>query len=313
MKGLELSEKYFNEFGSQILENEFGDILPFLAVGLCGSGSECFGFDDEISQDHDYEPGFCIFLPGEDIVDRKKAFLLERAYAKLPKEYLGFKRNLLQPVGGSRHGVIRISDFFIEKTGVPDGELDLHEWLSLPANFLAEATNGKIFFDNYGLISSVREKLSFYPDDIKKKKLAAHLLLMAQSGQYNFVRCIRHGEPAAAQLAAFEFVKNAVSAVFLLNEKYEPYYKWCFKALRSLPELSYTAENLEKILMTDNYGENAEDKYYLIEGVASDIIDELAEQGLTKAICSDLEKHAYSVNDGISDSEIRNLHILAAV
>ena len=38
-----------------------------------------------------------------------------------------------------------------------------------------------------------------------------------------------------------------------------------------------------------------------------------AEQKLTEAICGDLEKHAYSVNDGIEDAEIRNLHILAAI
>ena len=37
------------------------------------------------------------------------------------------------------------------------------------------------------------------------------------------------------------------------------------------------------------------------------------EQGLTKAICGDLEKHAYSVNDRVSDANLRNLPVLAAV
>ena len=41
------------------------------------------------------------------------------------------------------------------------------------------------------------------------------------------------------------------------------------------------------------------------------MIDLLQEQGLTEAVCGDLEKHAYSVNDRIRDNEIRNLHILA--
>ena len=57
----------------------------------------------------------------------------------------------------------------------------------------------------------------------------------------------------------------------------------------------------------------AESKYDMIEDVAADVIDELTAQGLTKAICGDLEKHAYSVNDSIVDGQIRNLHILAAV
>ena len=50
-----------------------------------------------------------------------------------------------------------------------------------------------------------------------------------------------------------------------------------------------------------------------MEGIASDIIDVLSEQSLTKAVCGDLEKHAYSVNDGVSDAALRNMHILAGV
>ena len=146
-----------------------------------------------------------------------------------------------------------------------------------------------------------------------KKKLAGHLLLMAQAGQYNYTRCMRHGENAAAQLAAIEFARNTMSAVFLLNRAYEPFYKWSFRAMRALPKLSLTAELLEYLITTDNEGELASDKYDVIEDIAADVIDELIEQGLTKANCGDLEKHAYSVNDGVADSEIRNLHILTAV
>ena len=62
MKGLELSKKYYLEFGKPMLERTFADPLPHIAVGLVGSGSECLGFDDEISTDHDFEPGFCIFI-----------------------------------------------------------------------------------------------------------------------------------------------------------------------------------------------------------------------------------------------------------
>ena len=183
MKGLELSEKYFEEFGRPMLEKELPDILPYLAVGLFGSGSECFGYDDEVSRDHDFEPGFCIFLPDESVIDRRTAFQLERAYAKLPKEFMGVKREMLAPVGGMRHGVIRTADFFNDKIGAYDGKLTMEAWLTLPEHYLAEAVNGKVFFDNYGEVTRIREQLSRYPEDIKRKKLAGHLLLMAQSGQ----------------------------------------------------------------------------------------------------------------------------------
>ena len=313
MNGMELSRAYYENFGEPMLREQFPDVLQHVAVGLAGSGSECFGFDDDVSADHDFEPGFCIFLPGEDVVDRRTAFLMERAYARLPKEFMGYERQTLQPVGGARHGVLRTAEFFTAKTGTPDGKLTPAQWLAVPEYALAEATNGAIFADYRGEVTAIREALSAYPDDVMKKKLAGDLLLMAQAGQYNYMRCIRHGETAAAQLAVFEFAKSTIHAIFLLNRRYEPYYKWSFRALRALPVLSITAELLEYLLTSDNEPETAEEKYRVIEGIAADVIDELIGQELTKANCGDLEKHAYSVNDGIADAELRNMHILAAV
>jgi len=312
MNGMELSRAYYEEYGKPMLA-EFPQLQPYLAAGLTGSGSECFGFDDEVSRDHDFEPGFCIFLPGEDIVDRKSAFQLERAYAKLPKEFLGFRRSVMQPVGGARHGVLRISEFFTEKTGTADGAMSLTEWLTVPEASLAEAVNGTLFFDNYGEITRIRQQLSCYPEDIRRKKLAGHLLLMAQAGQYNYTRCLQHGEPGAAQLAVFAFAESCMEVIFLLNRRYRPYYKWSFRSLRTLDKLPILAELLEYLITSDNSGDSAEEKYRVIEDIAGDVIDELMEQKLTQAVCGDLEKHAYSVNDTITDPQIRNMHILAAV
>ena len=59
MNGLELSHAFFETWGRPMLEKEFPQLLPYLAVGLFGQGSECFGFDDAVSRDHDFEPGFC--------------------------------------------------------------------------------------------------------------------------------------------------------------------------------------------------------------------------------------------------------------
>ena len=136
---------------------------------------------------------------------------------------------------------------------------------------------------------------------------------MAQSGQYNYRRCLKHGETGAAQLAAGEFVKNTLSAAFLLNRVYMPYYKWSFRALGALPGGEDLGRSLEWLLTTGNGPETAENKYFCMEGIASQIIDLLQEQGLTEATCGDLEKHAYSVNDGIRDSGIRNLNVMYCV
>ena len=329
MKGLELARKYFEEYGRAMLEEEFPETSRYLAVGLVGSGSECLGYDDVLSEDHDFEPGFCIFLPGEEVVDRKEAFRLERAYAKLPKEYMGYKRSVMSPVGGSRHGVIRIADFYRDKTGVDlttDGpsegpesagrafrQLTVEEWLHIPSHALLEATNGEVFEDPYGLFTDIRDYLSILPLDVRLKKLAGHTLLAAQSGQYNYPRLARRGEKAAAQMAVYEFVKSTMEVIFLLNDAHMPYYKWSFRALRDLPLLADLDEPLYALMTTDNEENRPQEKYEQIEAIAGRLIAALQEQGLTKATCGDLEKHAYSVNDLIEDGYVRNLNILYAV
>lgn len=311
MKGLELSRGYYEEYGKPMLERDFPELLPYLAVGFTGSGSEHYGYDDETSRDHDFEPGFCIFLPGEAVVDRRKAFLLERAYAKLPREYQGVKRQPVSPVGGNRNGVLRTEEYYAAAVGSPTGELSPEAWLRIPDYALAEAVNGEIWFDGYGEVSRIRENLKAMPQDVKLKRLAGNLLVMAQSGQYNFLRCLSHGEPEAAQMACMEFVTGTMKVLFLLNDRYMPYYKWSFRGLRELEHMEELSRKLSWLVLGDSAA--TEKKYEIMEDISSQVISELQARELTKAICGDLEKHAYSVNDRIRDPLIRNMHILTAI
>ena len=66
MKGLELARRYWEEVGRPAFEKGCPKVLEKASVGLAGEGSECFGFDDEYSQDHDWGPGFCVWLSDED-------------------------------------------------------------------------------------------------------------------------------------------------------------------------------------------------------------------------------------------------------
>lgn len=313
MKGIELSKEYFEAFGKEVLETEFSAALPLLAVGLVGGGSECLGFDDEVSTDHDFEPGFCIFLPDEETVDRRTAFLLERAYAKLPKEFMGFIRSPLNPVGGNRHGVIRMEDFFLEKVGSRDGRLSLGQWFSVPEQGLLEATSGAVFFDNLGKFSEIRKRLGYFPEDIRLKKLSGHLLLMAQSGQYNYNRCILRGNTAAAQMAVFEFTKSALHTIYLLNRTYMPYYKWSFRGLEGLPILGDLTGDLEYLISSGNSTDEAEKKTAIIEDICVKIADVLKTQRLTEEDGAEMEQQAYAVNEKITDHGIRTLHILYGI
>ena len=313
MKGIDIARAYWEQCGLPMLESVFPGLLPLVAAGLTGPGSECFGFDDDVSRDHDFEPGFCLFLPGEDQVDRRTAFRLERAYAGLPKEFMGLRRNLMAPEGGQRRGIMRTADYYREKLGTEDGILVIGQWMYIPEHTLAEAVNGVVFYDGSGEVTEIRERLSRYPEDIRRKKLTGRLLLMSQSGLYNYTRCLAHGETGAAQLAAVEFADHAMAAVFLLNEVYRPFYKWRFRAMRQLSRLSLLAELLEYLITTGNDGDTAGEKRKVMEGIAADIMGETMTQGLCHKAVSSLEACARSVNDGIADPGLRNADLLAGV
>ncbi len=309
MKGLEISKKYYKEYGENMIKTYFAEYENKIAVGLVGEGSECFGFDDNFSRDHDYEPSFCMWLTKEDY--EKIGFKLERAYAKLPKSFMGETRQIINPVGGSRHGVMIIDDFYRSFLGTADVVDDYRWWLYARPNMLAVASNGEVFKDDLGKFLGVRNKLKQgYPEEIRLKKLCANLLIMAQSGQYNYSRCIKRGEKGAGAIAFFEFVKSTISTIYLLNNAYEPFYKWSFKGLEKLDRLSELRSTLEEILEFGNSKNEFNAKLEIIDDIAGIIVEELKNQGITSAVCRDLEKHAYSVNDKIKNAELRNLHVL---
>ncbi len=309
MQGLEISRKFYLQYGKPMLEEQFFDVIDRIAVGLAGEGSECLGFDDELSRDHDFEAGFCLWITAED--ERKFGFKLERAYSKLPKEFMGLTRSPLSPVGGNRHGVITVEDFYTRFLGAKTAPDTAEKWLYTPSASLRAASSGAVFTDPLGKFSSVREiLLAGYPEDIRRKKLAAHVIFMAQAGQYNYARCLMRGENGAAQLAVFEFVKHAISAIYLLNNSYEPFYKWAYRGLSQLPVLGNIGDTLTVLTELDNSRENANMKQEVIEDVASLLIAAFKAQGLSEAICGDLEKHAYSILDSVNDPMLRNMHIM---
>lgn len=312
MKGLEIARSYYREYGEKMLVEQFGDVLDRITVGLVGDGSECLGFDDEISVDHDFEPGFCLFVDEQD--EREFGFRLERAYAKLPKEYMNLSRSIMSPAGGNRRGVIVTEDFYEKHLGIKTAPGELYDWIRIPESYLSVASSGEIFKEGKGKFMEVRHVLKEgYPEDVRKKKLAARLAFMGQSGQYNYARCVLRGESGAAQLALYEFVTNAVGAVYLLNKTYCPFYKWAFRGMRELPTLSDLELPLTYLLETGNDKADFEVKQGIIEDVATALITEMKAQSLTDAMCNNLDTHAYSVTDKIKDGFLRNMHVMDGV
>lgn len=297
MNGIELSRAYYQQFGEPMLKRDFPALYPRLAAAKVGEGSDCFGFDDALSRDHDFEAGFLLLAP--DDTDRKTLFALERAYAALPQEFMGVRRPKMAPPGGRRCGVFTVSEFYLRETGHPTPPADDAAFYAIPDYALAAATNGAVFYDGTGDFTARREGFSRLPSAVRATRLAAALIAAGQSGQYNYARCVGHGEEGAAQLAITDFVKSCLQICFLLEEKHPPFYKWVFRALRALPRFSDLAEPLSFLLTSENSAALVPHKAGIVEDVALRFSDALRKEGLSNVESPDLERHAYAVKDTV--------------
>lgn len=304
MKGLDLAERYWNEVGRPALAVACPEAAERWSAGLVGEGSECFGFDDEVSRDHDWGPGFCVWLDAPDF--ERFGARLQAAYDALPAEFMGFRRDV-QPEGAGRVGVMESGAFYARFTGLPTPPRTVGEWLSLDDEVLATCVNGRVFEDGAQGFSAYRAELSrYYPRDILLKKLAAHCALAGQAGQYNYPRCEGRGDAVAALMALARFIEHAQAAVFMLNKRYRPYYKWANRALADLPVLGDLAPRFSALAQGGAFGHASQ-----IEGICRRIADTLAERGMADA--SDggfLLACAHRIQGEVHNDSIRALPLL---
>lgn len=309
--GMQLAQSYWQTYGKPLLDQpKFAKYKNRIAAGLVGHGSECYGFDDEISRDHDFGPGFCLWLTNEDYAEIGAD--LQTAYDALPRKYAGFGSRNETPrakscEGSKRVGVFSISEFFENLTGFPTApsQNEPHLWLSLSESTLAAATNGKIFADPLGEFSKARQSFKLMPDDVRISLISRRLGMISQAGQYNFPRMIARKDASAAWLSINEFVHATASLVFLLNNPvtagYLPYYKWQFAALRKLcnrmasrlPEVCSKLESIMQLSSAacfggDGFGEGGKGAgiaqkqvSQIIDSICEDIVRELQYEGLS--------------------------------
>jgi len=306
MRGLEESKAYFLAFGRDWFEARLPELFPRLAFGLAGHGSECFGFDDDLSRDHDFTCGFAVWLSDED--EERYGFEVMRAYSSLLREHAPGDAGKSSKLGESEHGVRRIRDFYLRHIGLPSAPESWQQWLYTPEHAFAEAVNGEVFLDGPGTFSAIRKEIAEgMPEDVRLKKIASRVVTMAQSGQYNFSRCHRHGEHGAAALALGQFVTACSSLVFLFNRRFCPYYKWMLRAMKTLPRLGELASPLEFLLCDPA---SPDEKAAMISDICAQIAAELARQELSDAKDDYLEAHAFEIMKKIRSPHIRALHVM---
>jgi hypothetical protein len=297
MKGLDLAEAYYHTHGAPMVASRFGSFADRIAVGFVGPGSECFGFDDDLSRDHDWGPGFCIWLTADDF--EAIGADLQQAYGSLPETFKGFGPRIASPGEETRTGVSKISAFYKTYTGLNRVPESLGEWLSIPESSLATCTSGRIFADPLGEFSRWRKTLlNFYPEDVRLKKMASRCLTAAQAGQYNFERSLKRKELFALHYAETKFCADVISLIFLMNKRYTPFYKWMHRAVKELPLLGGEIHAMISELI-DSAEYDA--KPAIIEEICALIVIALRNEGLSDSDSDFLLDHAHRIHDRIED------------
>ena len=280
------SREFYEKYGKDMIHNLFPEYESRIAVGMVGEGSDCFGFDDEISTDHDYAVGFCMWLTEDDMAAIGSE--LQEAYNKLILERNVFGSEMIRLDG--RRGVFAIEDFF---------QSDAEEFK------LAEMVNGEVFWDELGVFTEKRkELLNYYPEELWRKKLANYLHEFSQYGQVNYARMMARHDYLTANLCVAKAIESAMDIAYVLCKKYAPYYKWKRKGLEKIEgmqDILWICEELSQITCQKKAWENkkysssqinTDDKcVVLLETLAGVILGEMKAAGLVKG--SDVFLEAY--------------------
>lgn len=301
--GLALSRKYFEVIGKPKFQNAFPNLYPRMAFGLAGEGSDCFGFDDEFSRDHDWGPGFCIWLTQDDFKQHGRD--VKAVYENMPKTFEGFTRIEMKE-GANRVGVHAIDAWFMRYTGLDHIPQTNAEWARIPLSFLATATNGEIFFDPLGVFTKKQQDLrENYPEDLWLWQIAHCAAIMAQSGQYNLPRALKRGDNVTATLTLAKFLNAGLTMVYALNRIYPPYDKWLFRGSENLAKCARTHDLFQKLIHTD-----AAEQPELIERICLIIAGEIRRQQLSNCSTNFLLGHCPDILSHIADPAVQRRPIL---
>lgn len=271
--GAELCRAYYDKYGVPMIARKFPEYISRIATGHVGEGSDCFGYDDAVSKDHDFGPGFSMWVTKDTYDEIGEA--LQAAYLALPDTFQGYQR-VNSSHAMERFGVCIIEDFYERVLGgghLPQKDKD---YLLLEDCYLACAVNGEVYRDDEGIFSNIRNRLKAgYPKGVKLLKTAQVTAQLGQNGQYNYERAAKRGEWTAALLSRTDAVKQGMQLAYLLADVYAPHDKWMHRGLKKFNEEVYSV--VEKL--TDCGLKDVKETVNLLEQLSMVLLNQLRKKG----------------------------------
>jgi len=258
MHGLDLCGLFYTEVIKPILDTSYPGLR--YCAALIGYGSEVLGYDNEESTDHYWAPRVNLFLD-DDNHARLAGAIHETLRNQLPYTFRGYVMNMVQPPGGDSkmpteidHGPVNhlvttetLGERMLYLLGIEaDQPLTVVNWLTFPQQRLLEVTAGRVYHDGLGSLTTLREKLAYYPHDVWLYKMAGVWRRIAQEEAF-VGRAGSVGDELGSQITASRLVRDLMNLCFLIEKRYAPYPKWfgtAFAGLQCAPRMLPVLESV---------------------------------------------------------------------
>lgn len=310
--GMELCRAYYETYGRAMIHEKFPEYEEQIAVGLAGEGSDCFGYDDETSRDHDWGPSFLMWV--SDQVYAEIGEQLQAAYEELPSTFLGYTYRTSRQ-GAGRRGVQTIRNFYGRLLGMEhmDGIYKAMEtenpglipFRQMEDSALAAAVNGSVFRDDEGIFTQIRTLLTeHYPERLRYLRIAEAAARFCQYGQYNSGRMLQRGDNLSGRIMLCRAAEEALKLAYYMEGKFPPHDKWLAEGVRRLGGYEQLLQLLQAALES-----RAAEGCRIMEQVGGLLAHGLYMAGYISDIDSFLEEHVAELlyKSAVADKTVEEL------
>lgn len=303
MKGLEISRKFFFEWGLPFIEREYPHLAKRIAAGRV-SGSDAIGVDDKWSRDHDWGPRFRLWLNREDYrrLGRRLGKHINQAS---PETFMGVCHNFF---GAQKNGIVattidstcknhlgrahppkRERDWFRSCPGRGESLVDRESWLYF-------FKHGPIFCDLSGEVTARKSAFAEYPKDVQLRVISDLCRSIWADGEYKFSsRFIHRRDPFVNYTCLSDIVQSVMRLWFILGDDYAPHTYWRSYQFRRLPDSGPLQMLLENLLEEPDLGE----KVTVINAISDLLREKLIDAGILDRKEVDRSRYLGDVADAI--------------
>jgi Domain of unknown function (DUF4037) len=247
--GVTLARHYYHDVVAPLLAIRWPS-LPHAAARL-GSGSDVLGLDDDTSRDHDWGLRLTLLVPSASVDDVTEHLekTLPDTYANLPTRFA----TTWDPVVRQRVEVATVESFVTSRLGLDaSATLDAVDWLCLTGQSLLEVTAGPVFTDTAGTLTRLRQKLSWYPEDVWRYVLATDWIRLGEDLPL-MGRAGHRGDELGSRVLAGRITHTAMHLAFMLTRRWPPYPKWLGTMLTQLPVADELVPALTAVVSADDW------------------------------------------------------------